>query len=439
VVSTAIDAALSAEKMFPEYARKRARRPADLETFKAIVEPVVCHAVKEALRGAGPFRTPFSKKLLGKGDRYAPKLNGISLYSQQLPHIVRLLADDRVGFLQLVEGREESQFGPGFQARVAAGPKLIELLDGVTLEDIGRHPGGEVILLRDTHENTPEGARPELVNYKDCAVADSFRDDVRAINASLAAADIQYTGNDPVIDDRKRHLHRAFTKGRLEFNHGGRLYGAFWIPMHKEERLRDVLIDGEPVVSIDLSATYVQIAYGYGARCAPPEGDLYAITFKDTSGSTVVIPRDVVKSAVSARFNGAEGWPEKLKEYSKVLPWRQFVACLHAAHPALTPWLDSDCGQHLTFIESAIMVDVLKDLQSQDITALPVHDCVVVAESNEGAAVQAMRDAFKTYTNNDARLKVERHTLPANAPARHLTPAQEAAQTARLYFDATQF
>ena len=63
-------------------------------------------------------------------------------------------------------------------------------------------------------------------------------------------------------------------------------------------------------------------------------------------------------------------------------------------HPALSPLLFQGRGLALMFTESEILVDALLRLLDKGIVALPVHDCLVVAESHIDAAREAMVEAF---------------------------------------------
>ena len=54
------------------------------------------------------------------------------------------------------------------------------------------------------------------------AEANDYRAEVRKINAHLLAADIDYTGADPLVDSNARHLVRRFT--RASWGNGGRLW-----------------------------------------------------------------------------------------------------------------------------------------------------------------------------------------------------------------------
>ena len=53
-------------------------------------------------------------------------------------------------------------------------------------------------------------------------------------------------------------------------------------------------------------------------------------------------------------------------------------------------------------------VDVLLRLATQDVPALPVHACIVVAESDLRAAHQAMIETFERHTGIQAKVSIER-------------------------------
>jgi hypothetical protein len=428
IVAEVTEQALAAEERLG--LRKRARRPADLAVFMRTVGSLISHAVYEAIRGAGPVRLSLSNRDLRCHSRYLS-----DLHSKQLPGIVRLLSS--AGYLSVTEGQPETPFSPGRQTRVAATPRLLSMIDGVGADDIARSEGEELVLLRCDRTEEDEAGRPELKEYDDTEDTNAYRAEVRELNAWLASADVTYTGSDSLVDPRKRYLQRRFTRGDVKFGNGGRLYGGFWIPFHKGDRVTDIRINGEEVVEIDFSATFLQLAYAY-ARTEPPEGDLYQITFSDTSGATVDVPRDLIKSALSARFNGAKGWPDDCRkdhpESVKVLPWRRFVDCAKAAHPAIALFMDRDCGQEFTFTESEILIDALLAMKRQDVVALPVHDCIVVPASAEVAGVSAMLEAFRFHTGNEGRLKVKR-AEHATVTSIALSPAERL----RIMADAANF
>lgn len=390
--------ALNAEQVLKDFRRKRARRPADLDVFDRTIESLVCHAAYEYLRGAGAIRLTLDNNVLRRSSRYLSKQQGM-----QLPHILELLSTPELAFLVVTKGEKATAFSQGRQTTVAAGPRLISRLDGITLDDIGRHPGEEVVLLKGIKDDRTGLA--ELVDYDDTPFTDQYRTEVQKLNRFLKDADIDYVGTTPLVDARDRHMKRRFT--RAAFGNGGRLWGGFWQRLRKRDRLANTLINGESVVSLDFKAMIASLAYAYMGASLPPQ-DAYAITFKSTSGEPVALPRAVVKKIFAACLNGAKDWPKELREYRRGLPWRSVVASLKESHKPIAELFDRDVGQSLTFTESEILIEALLTLQEQGIVALPVHDCIVVAESDAEVAERAMLNTFTFHTHQTGRVEIER-------------------------------
>jgi hypothetical protein len=399
VVRDVIEQSLRAESVLPNFKRARARRPKDLEVFQGTVDALVSHVVFEYLRGAGPVSVVLANEVLRRVSRYRSPLQ-----STQLPQVIKLLGSPDLGFLKVIPGMKATAFTEGRLTRISAGPRLVSRLEGVTLDDIARKPGEEVVLLKSDRDD--QSGLANLINYPDNAFADEVRVEVRRINAHLTAADIEYTGTSLLFDERKRHLVRRFTRG--QWGCGGRLWGGFWdSPMTKAERLANIRISGERVVSVDFSSMVIRLGYAY-AGTIPPAGDLYEITFKGTDGVPKVLPRAVVKKIVAARFNGAKDWPEELREHRVGLSWRAVVASLKEAHPPIADVFDRDMGQELAFTESQILVSALLRLVDEGVTALPLHDCVLVAESDEAGATAAMLDSFQFHARQSGCVAIER-------------------------------
>lgn len=398
VVADVIRQTLNAERVIPQFQRTRARRSPDLLTFQATVEALTAHVAYEHLRGAGPVRLSLRNEVLRKSNRYISPLQ-----STQLPKVIALLATPELAFLKVDKGTAPTSFSVGRQTRISAGPRLVRRLDGVTLDDIGRRPGEELVLLKGSRDERTGIA--ELVDYTDNTFTEQYRAEVRKLNAFLAGADLRYVGESPLVDERDRHLTRRFT--RESFGCGGRLFGGFWQSLKKADRLANVLINSEPVVSVDFRSMVLRIAYAY-ARKPAPEGDLYEITFTSTSGSPVVLPRSIVKKIVAARLNGAQEWPAELREYRRGLPWRSVVASLKQAHAPIAEMFERDLGQTFAFTESEVLVDALLSLAADGVVALPVHDCIVVAESDAAAAEHAMLASFQYHTKQPGPVDIER-------------------------------
>jgi hypothetical protein len=159
---------------------------------------------------------------------------------------------------------------------VRAGAKLIALIKEhkVTLEDLDAGEGEEIIILkRPKRGHWDEGKR---IDYRDTAATRQFRDELRAINARLAKADIRFDDAvcDELVDVQARQLRRHFTLGR--FDRGGRLFGGFWETLPKPVRLQGIRIECESVVGLDYSQLNPLLAY-HVAEASPTSGDAYTL------------------------------------------------------------------------------------------------------------------------------------------------------------------
>ncbi|AGI65868.1 hypothetical protein OAN307_c00950 [Octadecabacter antarcticus 307] len=67
-------------------------------------------------------------------------------------------------------------------------------------------------------------------------------------------------------------------------------------------------------------------------------------------------------------------------------------------HAAIYPLMTSGIGMQLFRKESDILVDVLLTLKTQRITALPIHDAVVVRDDQSEKAKAVMLKVFKEHT-----------------------------------------
>ena len=85
-------------------------------------------------------------------------------------------------------------------------------------------------------------------------------------------------------------------------------------------------------------------------------------------------------------------------------------------HPMLKGVLSSpETGHLLQFLESEIMMRVLRECQKHNIVALPVFDCVVVKSSAQGTVTAIMRREFKAVAGLDVIVKRELPSLQATA------------------------
>jgi hypothetical protein len=386
------------------YKRKRALRGKNLDNLSKVLIPLVSNLTYHYLigsPGAGVAVTRSKKALGKKGNRYQPS------FPRSFPRILDALC--ALGFAKQTLGKFSGDPRQSKQTTVRAGPKLIELIKqhNVTLDDLDEGEGQEIIILsRPKRGHWDEGER---INYEDTETTRRFRDELHSINAWLAKADITFDANayDHPVDVHARQLRRRFTLGR--FDRGGRLYGGFWENLTKPVRLRGIRIEGERVEGLDYSQTNPLLAYHF-AEADPPAGDAYTLPGleKYREGVKKVFNAMLFKHPVKNLPQGSR----KLKLFPRRVKCEGVTGAILKRHPMLRGVLSNpETGHQLQFLESEIMMRVLRQCQKRNTVALPVFDCVVVKASAEGIAREIMRREFKQVAGLDVTVKRESASL----------------------------
>lgn len=271
------------------------------------------------------------------------------------------------------------------QKRTTVSPSValrgMMVVAGITLEALGRNKGQETIELW-TRRRGRYGK--ELIDYADTSETVSMRSDLETINTVINGSRICYDG----VPLPPSALVRKFTRDRSAstptFAHHGRLYGGFWQSVPKELRYK-LSLDGEPLVDLDYTAMFIQLAYAHlGAPI--PKGDPYIIPGLEAYRSTV-------KKLVSSLFfrdGMASRFPRDIEKLPPPWTMQKFVAAVAARHKAIAPLFGSDIGFRLMCAESEVLVAALLKLASQGVTALPMHDGLMVAETHRSVAIAAM-------------------------------------------------
>ena len=372
--------------------RKRARKKKDLEIFRRQIEAIVCEAVHRYLTGLNKrIAISLSNRHLGRKDAQSNILN--NTISQNLKN----LSSPVMAFLELQAGdRNEGQVTTFW-----AGKRLITRIKErqLSYNDLTLEHSKNVIELRD---KKAEGqAKGKLIRYEETPLTRQYRDEMEQINAFLREADICYQGNKD-IDDTRVELKRIFNNG--SFEEGGRLYGGFWISM-KSEDLRDVTIDDEWVVALDYGQMAVRLAYSL-AKAPIHFDDGYLIPEWEKA-------REITKKLINVMLNSTstDEWtvPKKLQ---KLYPYREnierhLIIDISTFHKPISKLFGKPNGMKFMFLESEILIDVLLELNSLGIVALPIHDGLIVKTSQQDIAKQVMLRVFKKHTNLAATVSIE--------------------------------
>ena len=83
------------------------------------------------------------------------------------------------------------------------------------------------------------------------------------------------------------------------------------------------------------------------------------------------------------------------------------IAAIHEKHPLIVSVLSTGAGSGLMFVESEIMMAVLKELRSREIVGLPVFDAVIVKSSEREAATAVMKEQFRKRTGLEIKVRDE--------------------------------
>jgi len=379
--------------------RRRRRKAEDQKTFETTVATVVCDLIHRwVTEPEGWVAVSLSNDTLGRADRYkSPALN------KTLPIILERLSSPEMAFVEMRKGLQ-GKFVNGYQTTIQAGARLVNRIDdqGLTLADVAVERHQEVIVLKSARANVFTNG--DLVDYEDDDRTRLYRDQMNRINDWLSGADIlldPYIGSLKGVDGSDRFLKRIFNNSSFEA--GGRLFGGFWQPLDKRERLQGIRIKGSPVICLDYGQMAPRILYGM-AGVNPPEEDLYYVPI-------YLGHREGIKKVFNAMlfvdkpFDRFPAGTRKLFHRSEKI--HRVVSEIMKQHQPISQFFFTRVGFKTMFIESQIMVDVLLTFMEKGIVGLPIHDGIVVAQDDKETAIVTMLNAFRRHTGIDGRVTIE--------------------------------
>lgn len=380
--------------------RKRGRRAVDQAIFERIVTAVICDLTHAHL--STPFRKLYvslSKRTDNRIKRYTPQTFG-----NTLPDVLKCLSSNELSFIVMEKGYQ-GVFGTGRQTTIKAGIRLISRIEslGIELSDLGQDTNQETIILKRAKNGHWDGG--EWIDYEDNATTNKYRHEMHCINDWLSKADIECgileSGN--VIDELDRLLRRTFNRG--SFESGGRLFGGFWQGLKKIERASCVRINGEPVATLDYSQIAPKIAYSM-AGITPPTTDAYAIPLYDNTK----LRKSVKKVFNSLLYSDKpiSRFPQGTRdEFDRRVKFAHLMDKIEEVHKPISHFFGTGVGLKIMFIESQILVKALLDCIDNKIVALPVHDALIVSESDIDKTRVIMLKAFKDITGIDGQVEQE--------------------------------
>ncbi|MEX3314759.1 hypothetical protein [Sulfitobacter sp. PS-8MA] len=334
-----------------------------------------------------------SNRHLGRTSRY-----GDPTTSKTFPRLLDLLADPG---LVLIHQELGSRTADGKRRRTVIRPSatLLRIIrkHSVSLEDIGELLRTEPIELK----GQPFGRkkRNKLIDYDETDFTTKARKHIQEINNALANADIRYTGPE-VVDINQRQLRRSFN--RESFESGGRLWGGFWQSMSKKDRLRYIRIDGKEVVEVDYGQVMPRLLYAIKG-VAPPMQDLYDIPGID--GERQGIKK--VMSSMQFVEKPLSRFPQGTCRYfGRDVRVKDVENAILSTHPDIADTFHRGLGHRCQFMESQILVEVLRVLNGMGVVPLPIHDAILVPASAVDLAQRVMLYTFKRHTGQDGEVDV---------------------------------
>ncbi|MDQ0392240.1 hypothetical protein J3R73_002032 [Labrys monachus] len=385
--------------------RKRKQKARDAASFERIFRAIYVNLAYAAALGASPPAVAISlRSYRQKHTRYDAQ--GLS----SLPQVVEQLAS--TGLYLVVRRSTQRQIASTIETRVTAFKWETKKGSFTALpEHFGRVEGRELIRLSRSIRHRYEEAEEDqsdhdregkLVDYtEDTESSRRYRAELLRINRHLAGAQLGLEADLPARMGvfAQRELCRYFKlpegEDKPRFDLCGRLFGGWWQELPSSQR-HHIRIDGEPIADLDFRSMFLRLAYLRAGLPSPAAGDLYAGVWRGTKF------RDGLKKVVNAmlfRTTPLTKFPRGAKQlFPRGASASEVREAILAAHHSVAHMFEAGVGLSLMFTESEIMVATLLRLVDQGVTALPMHDGLMVAASKAATARKAMEEAARDFT-----------------------------------------
>ena len=266
--------------------RQRRRSAQALRGFRLAIEALICNFGGLLAAGLPPIlAVPRHSSAMWGHARYRP-----AVYGQHFLDVLDLMAHPQIGLIEDVARGYGSADGLRQRSLVRLKGQMFDHVHPSLFQPttaIEREAEREVLILRGCKDK--ETGKAVLIDYPETDTTERLRSELQEINSYLKKAPIillpdyrQARAKDgQPIDPLRKTVRRIFNNGSWE--QGGRLYGAFWETMKREDRFRLLRIgtrsqpDGEPIANVDHGQLFPRLAY-IAVGHAPVEGeDLYDI------------------------------------------------------------------------------------------------------------------------------------------------------------------
>lgn len=274
--------------------------------------------------------------------------------------------------------------GKGFRSHSLPKPKLLDIIPET---DRARPEGDqylETIVFKDKEGNETD--------YEDSTTTNIMRMEMERINSYLNT--IQYR-TDTVPWQTPGAMRRIFNKS---WDRGGRLYarGNSWQNCPKEDRSKILIKDQEGLVSptseIDYECLHIHLLYKM--QHVKLDFDPYYLEGFDRKFVKVATMKaQNARNKHEAARSIAEAWRDPQQAHpskSQIAEGREVLDRIEALHPKISNFVASDVGAQLQRTDSDLMVKVVSQLLTTGTPALPVHDSILVRQSDIHKALSTM-------------------------------------------------
>ncbi|TXJ25517.1 MAG: hypothetical protein E6Q28_04065 [Afipia sp.] len=376
--------------------RKRGRTDVARRKFITSVEALTCNLILLSLLDEDiALAVPRAHGIMWSGGRYANPVYG-QHFLDGIAAMVRLGA--------LTERRRGYRFSAKAKALSLVAPtkRLTKFLPSrdFNIDAIKRLDEPEVLILKSGKDGDGQST---FVDYRETHERKLMRGQIARINKRLLLTNIEITnrgrdvhlGNDGnLILHHRRTLRRIFNNG--DWQQGGRLAGGFWMSMPRAERFERIRLDGEPIADVDYRQLFPRLAY-VNAQADQPEGDIYDVVGDGTG-------RDGWKTLLNAMLfskSRLKNWPEDTRDhFPDGTKLRDAIDMLKQRHAPIARFFGTGIGFRLMRIESDMLIRIVSYLLKSGITALPLHDAILVARHHAETAKKLMQDEFTLRTRS---------------------------------------
>jgi hypothetical protein len=380
--------------------RERALKPSDAERRKITASTLLANLAAAAINRVDPTRFV---TVTFNANNYAGTGLGLAAMTA---------LRDALLACRMVEGRTGVRSVGRFDdvhsslTRLRAAPALIGLFDqyGIGYRSIVRRLGRGTIVLKDRKQgvdrNPPADVAQsalviERMNRLIAGAVINLPDDAwdRIIARHAAAATKDQKERADAGDLAATALYRSF---KHDWQHGGRMYGGWWIGLPKDERPH-LTINGHRTVELDYAQLHPSILFARVHR--PLDFHLYTLPGLDSPALREVGKDTFMRLLNRTADEGASPVVRMRAGDRKLLPSdvtpEDYMQRFLVQMAPIARWLSTGEGTRLQREDSDLAIEVLSRMMDLGAIVLPVHDSFVVEEEHSDSLMIAMRNSYE--------------------------------------------